>query len=362
MQPADRQALVTRHTEEVVTEDELETLLADGTPSVYVGYAPTGEMHIGHFTTIRKLADFLTAGLEVTVLIADLHAHLDDEKTPYELLEARSEYYQTTVAAMVEAAGADADAIEFVRGSEFQLSDTYALELYRTAAETTLARSQRAASEVVREGDNPTVGGLFYPLMQSLDVRALEADIAYGGIDQRGIYMLARELLPDHDWHEPTCVFAPLLSGLTGGKMSASDAASKVNLTDEPAAVREKIQGAYCPAGERADNGVLEYLEYLVFPMLTERGDPFVVERPVEYGGNAVYETYAELEDAYLNERLHPADLKTAAAAHIDQAISPVRERLTDQPELLAAAYPGAYGSEAGTVTEAEAETSADTE
>jgi tyrosyl-tRNA synthetase len=156
--------------------------------------------------------------------------------------------------------------------------------------------------------------------------------------------MLARELLPDHDWHEPTCVFAPLLSGLTGGKMSASDAASKVNLTDEPAAVREKIQGAYCPAGERTDNGVLEYLEYLVFPMLTERGDTFVIERPAEYGGNAVYGTYAELEDAYLEERLHPADLKPGAAAAISEVIDPVRERLLDQPDLLADAYPERYG------------------
>jgi len=349
MDAADRQALVTRYTEEVVTEGELGELLAsdgDGQPSVYIGYAPTGEMHIGHFTTIRKLADFLRAGLDVTVLIADLHAHLDDEKSPYELLDARSRYYRVATEAMVAAAGADPGAIEFVRGTEFQLSEEYALGLYRTAAETTLARSRRAASEVVRESDSPTVGGLFYPLMQSLDVRALEADIAYGGIDQRGIYMLARELLPEHGWHAPTCVFAPLLSGLSGGKMSASEADSKVNLTDDRAAIEEKIGGAYCPAGERADNGVLEYLEYLVFPVLAERGDQFVVERPAEYGGDLVYEAYEPLEEAFLDGRLHPADLKPAAAGAIDEVIAPVRARLADRKELLAEAYPETYGDD----------------
>ena len=345
MDTAERRALVTRHTEEVVTEEELAELLERESPSVYIGYAPTGEMHIGHFTTIRKLADFLNAGLDVTVLVADLHAHLDDEKSPFELLDARSAYYRTAIEAMVEAAGADPDAVSFVRGTEFQLDEEYTLEMYRMAAETTVARARRAGSEVVRESESPNLGGLLYSLMQSLDVKALEADIAYGGIDQRGIYMLSRELLPDHGWHEPVCLFAPLLSGLSGGKMSASEEASKVNLTDDPEQVAAKIDDAYCPMGEVEDNGVLEYLEHLVFPVLETRGrEEFVVERPEEYGGDLVYDSYDELEADFLSEELHPADLKPAAAAAISEVIAPVRERLAEEEELLAEAYPETYG------------------
>jgi tyrosyl-tRNA synthetase len=346
MDPADRRALVTRYTEEVVTEEELADLLAEDSPSVYIGYAPTGEMHIGHFTTIRKLADFLRAGLDVTVLIADLHAHLDSEKSPFELLDARSTYYRKAIEAMIDAAGGDPDAVSFVRGTEFELDEEYTLEIYRMAAETTIARAQRAGSEVVRESDSPNLGGLLYSLMQSLDVKALEADIAYGGIDQRGIYMLARELLPDHGWHEPVCLFAPLLSGLSGGKMSASEAASKINLTDDTGTVAEKIDDAYCPMGEVEGNGVLEYLEYLVFPALAARGrEEFVVERPEEYGGDLVYDSYERLEADFLSEELHPADLKPAAAAAISEVIDPVRERLTAEPDLLAEAYPERYGN-----------------
>lgn len=81
MNDSERRRLVTRNTAEVVTDEELDDLL-ENDPTIYVGYAPTGEMHIGHFTTIRKLADFLRADLDVKVLIADLHAHLDDEKSP----------------------------------------------------------------------------------------------------------------------------------------------------------------------------------------------------------------------------------------------------------------------------------------
>ncbi|MFD1588756.1 tyrosine--tRNA ligase [Halorientalis brevis] len=342
MDTAERVDLVSRYTEEVVTEEELEELLAEESPSAYIGYAPTGEMHIGHFTTIRKLADFIEAGIDVTVLIADLHAHLDSEKSPWDLLDARTEYYQEAIRGMLDAAGADPEAVEFVRGRDFQLSEEYTLDMYRMAAETTVARAQRAGSEVVRESDSPNLGGLIYSLMQSLDVKALDADIAYGGIDQRGIYMLGRELLPDHGGEAPVCLFAPLLSGLSGGKMSASEASSKVNLNDSPDEVTEKINGAYCPQGEVEDNGVLEYMRYLVFPVLDEQGESFVIERPEEYGGNVSFDSYEELEEAFL-DGLHPQDLKNAAGEYISDVIDPIRERLDDQPELLEEAYPEKY-------------------
>jgi tyrosyl-tRNA synthetase len=346
MDTDERIDLVSRHTQEVVTVSELRELFEDGDPSAYIGYAPTGEMHIGHFTTMRKLADFLRADIDVTVLIADLHAHLDDNKSPFDLLDARSEYYETAIRGMIDAAGADPDAVEFVRGMDFQLDEEYTLEMYRMAAETTIARSQRAASEVVRESDSPNLGGLIYPLMQTLDVKALEADIAYGGVDQRGIYMLSREILPDHGGDSPICVFAPLLSGLSGGKMSASDASSKVNLTDDPDTVEDKIGSAYCPAGELEDNGVMEYLEHLVFPILDTNDESFVVSRPEEYGGDLTYDQYDAVADDFQSGELHPADLKPAVASAISSVIDPVRQRLNDASELLAKAYPDTYGSE----------------
>jgi tyrosyl-tRNA synthetase len=344
MNTAEQKRLVSRFTQEVVTDEELTGLFErSDPPRAYIGYAPTGEMHIGHFTTVRKLVDFLDAGVDVTVLVADLHAHLDDEKSPFELLSARSEYYEAAIREMIAAAGGDPTLVSFVRGTEYQLEEPYTLELYRMLAETTISRTQRAGSEVVRESDNPKLGGLTYTLMQSLDVGALDADIAYGGIDQRGIYMLSREILPDYGYNKPVCVFAPLLSGLTGGKMSASDDSSKVNLTDDAATIAEKIQAAYCPQGQAEDNGVLEYLQYLVFPIFDSQEETLVITRATEYGGNLVYDSYTELEEDYLSGELHPADLKPAAATAISAVVAPVREQLLAEPEVLTAAYPDQY-------------------
>ncbi|MDY6769609.1 MAG: tyrosine--tRNA ligase, partial [Candidatus Nanohaloarchaea archaeon] len=130
----------------------------------------------------------------------------------------------------------------------------------------------------------------------------------------------------------------------TGGKMSASEAASKISIHDDAAAVEEKLNDAYAPAGEVEGNGVLEYVRYLVFPILEQRGDAFVVERPDEYGGTVAFDAYDDLEEAYVAGDLHPADLKEAAAGYISEALQPVQERFDGEEELLQRAYPDEYG------------------
>lgn len=340
-----RVELINRKTTEVVTEEELRELLEEkDTPKAYIGDAPTGKMHTGHFITHRKIADFLRAGFEFTVLLADIHAHLDDLKSPFELLDARSEYYEECIRGMMDATGVDSEDLHFIQGSEFELEEDYLLNILRMSADTTLNRCKRAAAEVVRYGDNPKLGGFIYPLLQTQDVYALDADVAYGGIDQRGIYMLSREILPDFGYKKPVCVFAPLLTGLTGGKMSSSIEGSKIDLLAEPEVVKENVMDAYCPQGEKKDNAVLEHLKMLVMPVLKSEGKDFVIERPEKWGGDLVYEEYQEVEDDYLSGDLHPQDLKEALAEELIDILEPIRERFEGKEDLIQRAYPEEEG------------------
>ncbi len=341
MELEERLELVRRKVDEVVTEEELKELLEhDESPTAYIGDAPTGRMHTGHFITHRKISDFLRAGFVFKVLLADIHAHLDDLKSPFELLEARSEYYEECIKGMMDATGVDWSDLEFIRGSSFELKEEYTLDVLKLAADTTLNRCQRAAAEVVRYGDNPKLGGFIYPLLQTMDVAALEADVAYGGVDQRGIYMLSREILPNLGYEKPICIFAPLLTGLTGGKMSASEKGSKIDLLDDEETIKDKMKNAYCPAGEIKNNGVLEHLKYLIFPVLKSNDKKFVVDRPEKWGGNLVYSEYSEAEKDYLSGDLHPLDLKMAIAEELYDILEPIRKRFEDKKELIKRAYP----------------------
>lgn len=338
--------LVSRNTAEIVTEDELEEVCDKEDPVAYIGYAPTGTMHIGHFTTIRKIADFIEAGFSFKILIADVHAELDIEKSPRELINARTKYYKEAIRGMLEASGVDPSNVEFVKGSDYQNDAGYQKEYMKILENVTVTRAQRSVNEVVRHNEGMKASALLYSAMQIADCteNGLDVDVAYAGRDQRRIYMLGREVLPKMDERKPTCVFAPLLSGLSGGKMSASDESSKLGIHDTKQEVKQKINKAYCPQGETEENGVLEYARYLIFPILQKMDEYFVVERPEKYGGNLRYSEYSEVEEDFLNEDLHPQDLKDAVGDYIYEALKPIQKRLDDIDDTLEAAYPEEFG------------------
>ena len=58
----------------------------------------------------------------MTVLLADLHAYLDNLKSTWELLDYRVKYYEFVIKSMLESIGVPLDKLKFVRGTEYQLS------------------------------------------------------------------------------------------------------------------------------------------------------------------------------------------------------------------------------------------------
>jgi tyrosyl-tRNA synthetase len=327
--------LIKRSTEEIIQENELREILKKKKPILYIGYAPTGRMHIGHFIPIVKIADFIKAGFKLKFLIADLHAFLDDKKSPWELLELRSKYYEEVIKGFFDAVKVDLKNVEFVRGSKFQLGKDYMLDVLHLAGEITVNRSKRAASEVVRFKEDPKLGGFIYPIMQLLDPVYLDVDVCYSGVDQRGIYMLGREVLPGLKKRTLTCVFSPLLPGLSGGKMSASDEKSKIDVLDKEGDVINKIKKAYCPAKEINDNGVMMFVKYVIFLMK----DEFKIERDKKYGGDVLYKNYSDLERDYKSGKLHPMDLKLAVGREINDVLKFVRNRFKNKMDLVKKAY-----------------------
>lgn len=77
---------------------------------------------MAYFVPMSKIADFLRAGCEVTILFADLHAYLDNLKAPWELLAFRTTYYQEVIKSMLMSIGVPLDKLKFVKGSEYQFT------------------------------------------------------------------------------------------------------------------------------------------------------------------------------------------------------------------------------------------------
>src|SRR3989344_4796280 len=181
--------LVKRNVVEILGEAELEKLLnSKQKPVVYLGTAITGSPHVAYFLWVLKLADFLKAGFKVKILLADLHGALDG--TPWVILDKRYDYYEKIIPLMFEAIGVDVKNLEFVKGSEFELKPEYMYDILQVSSLASVHDLRKAASEVVKFGDNPKLSGFIYPIMQMIDEQYLGADVQYGGADQRKIFMV----------------------------------------------------------------------------------------------------------------------------------------------------------------------------
>ena len=248
-----------------------------------------------------KLAHFLRAGCTVKVLLADIHGFLDNLKAPIELVKFRAEYYKFVIVALLKSVNVPIDKLEFILGSSYQMSEKYTMDLFRLSSVVTEHDAKKAGAEVVKQVENATLSGLIYPLMQALDEEHLDVDAQFGGVDQRKIFTLAAEQLPKVGYKERAHLMNPMVPGLAGGKMSASDPDSKIDVLDEPDVVKRKLKKAQCAPKEVDGNGVISFVEYVLLPVSAlkngEGHGRFVVERKDQEP--LVYNHIAALREDY---------------------------------------------------------------
>ncbi len=341
MNPEEKYRLITRNLQEVVGDDQLKELLKKRDLKVYWGTAPTGKPHIGYFVAFFKIRDFLNSGCHVTILLADIHAFLDNMKSTWEQLEYRTKYYEFITKEMLKAIGADIKKLKFVQGSKYQFKEKYTLDVYRMAALTTTRDTKRAGAEVVKQMETPKMSSLLYPILQAVDEEYLEVDAQFGGVDQRKIFMLAREFLPRIGYKKRIHLMNPMIGGLSGEKMSSSEESSKVDALDDEKTVTQKLSKAFCPEGATENNFFTDFARIVIFPHLSDLGKEFVISRPDKFGGSINYSSFKELEKDFSEKKLHPQDLKTGVAAYINSLLEPIRKaaQKTDVKEWLAKGY-----------------------
>ncbi|KAM9824302.1 tyrosine--tRNA ligase, cytoplasmic [Neosynchiropus ocellatus] len=329
LSPDEKFQLITRNLQEVLGEDKLKQILQERELKIYWGTATTGKPHVAYFVPMSKIADFLKAGCEVTILFADLHAYLDNMKAPWELLELRVKYYEQVIKAMLESIGVPLDKLKFIKGTDYQLSREYSLDVYRLSSMVTEHDAKKAGAEVVKQVEHPLLSGLLYPGLQALDEEYLKVDAQFGGVDQRKIFTLAEKYLPSLGYAKRSHLMNPMVPGLTGAKMSSSEEESKIDLLDSKEDVKKKLKKAFCEPGNIQNNGVLSFVKYVVFPL---RGE-FCIKRDPKWGGEKVFTVFEELEKEFAEELIHPGDLKASVEVALNQLLEPIRKKF-ESPEL----------------------------
>lgn len=328
--------------EEIITHEDLENLLdTHDTFVAYDGFEPSGNPHIAQgiirSININKMTK---AGAKFKMLVADWHAWANNK------MGGDLEKIQTVGKYLIElwkVCGMDLDNVEFVWASDLVKDEDYWKKVMKVSINSTVKRVLRCSQIMGRsESDALQSSQILYPCMQAADIFHLKADVCQLGMDQRKVNMLAREIGPKLGFWKPIIVSHHMLQGLgkppgpeasaeekaMAMKMSKSKPDTAIFMTDTEKKIKKKMNKAYCPEGVIQENPVLEYARYIVF----EKFDTFTIERPEKWGGNLEFESYWELEKAFENKELHPADLKQGVATHINKLIEPVRDHFEKDP------------------------------
>jgi len=319
---------ITLNTEEIVTIEELKSVLEKPKSKAYIGFEPSGSVHLGWKICTNKIKDFLECGFDFTVLLADWHAYINDKLGgDIEKIKICGKYMEDCFAAM----GIDKNQVKFVYASDYVGDPKYWELVLRTSKVTSVARVKRAMDIMGRDAEEgeKDLSKLFYPAMQVSDIFYLDLDVAYGGTDQRHAHMLARDVSKKIGRKPPVAIHTPLLTGLQAGgrmdsiesKMSKSKPDSMISIHDDVKSVNKKIKKAYCTEKQIEGNPVLEMCKYVIFPEL--KGNTFLIKRPEKFGGNLEFYTYDDLEQAFLND-LHPLDLKNTTAEYVNKILEPI--------------------------------------
>ena len=97
----DKLERLTANTEEIVTIEELKSVIIKDKPKGYIGFEPSGTVHIGWKICTNKIKDFLECGFEFIVLLADWHAYINDKLNgDIEKIKLCGKYLEDCFAAM----------------------------------------------------------------------------------------------------------------------------------------------------------------------------------------------------------------------------------------------------------------------
>lgn len=272
-----------RGIEEVIDQSELTNLLKTGKKlRLKLGVDPSSpDIHLGHAVLLRCLARFQRLGHKVIFLIGDTTALIGDpsgkNKTRPVLTAAEVDRNAQTYLDQVGKI-LDIDKAEVRRNSEW-LGKLDLADLLKLASNFTVAQliEREDFATRLKAGADLGLHELLYPLMVAYDSVALEADVEFGGTDQRFNLLAGRALQKKLGQTPQQIVMGKLLVGTDGTHKMSKSLGNYIGVADAPAEMFGKIMSIpdnlIAPYYELCTDIALEVIEELV-KTLAEGANP----------------------------------------------------------------------------------------
>lgn len=290
----DVEEILSRGVAEIITKEELLEKMKAGRPlRLKMGFDPSKpNLHVGHFVGLRKIRQLQDLGHQVVLIVGDWTAQIGDPSgrdesrvmLDAETVRANAETYMQQFFRVV-----DRSRTEVRWQSEwfgkFTLADVFNLTSRFTLGQMMAHETFRKRYE---EGKPVSLMELMYPLLQAYDSIAIDADVEFGGTDQKFNILAGRELQRMLGKPPQIVFLVPLLIGLDGRKMSKTFD-NTIDFVDPP----EEMYGKIMSMG---DDVIIEY---------------YVLTTDIPLG--EIREMEAEMRAG----RINPRDLKMRLAREI---------------------------------------------
>jgi tyrosyl-tRNA synthetase len=239
--------LLKRGVADVITEAELLRLLNSGRIlNLKQGFDPSApDIHLGHVVGLRKLRQFQDLGHKVTLIVGDWTARIGDPSgqsatrpmlSPAEI-ESNARTYMQQFFKVV-----DKDRTELRWQSEwfsqFTLDAVIKLTSKFTVAQL-LARDD--FNKRYNSGAPISLTEMLYPLLQGYDSVAIEADVEFGGLDQKFNCLVGRELQQNVGQPAQQVFLVPLLVGTDGRQKMSKSLHNHIGIAEPPQDMYGKV-------------------------------------------------------------------------------------------------------------------------
>jgi len=252
--------ILKRGVAEIIREPELARLLNSGRIlNLKQGFDPSApDIHLGHVVGLRKLRQFQELGHKVILIVGDWTARIGDPSgqsatrpmlSPDEI-KSNAQTYMEQFFKVV-----DKDKTEVRWQSEwfsqFTLDDVIKLTGKFTVAQL-LARED--FNKRYGSGNPISLTEMLYPLLQGYDSVAIQADVEFGGIDQKFNCLVGRELQQSTGQPPQQVFLVPLLIGTDGSQKMSKSLNNHIGVAEPPQEIYGKVMSIPDPL-------ILDYFE-----------------------------------------------------------------------------------------------------
>jgi tyrosyl-tRNA synthetase len=229
---------------EIITEEELKKKLEQSKNKkkplrIKLGLDPTApDIHLGHTVVLRKLKQFQDMGHQVVLVIGDFTGMIGDptgksatrKQLTKEEVKENAKTYEKQVFKILDPGKTE------IRFNSEWLSKMNFEDIIKLSSKYTVARMLERDDFHKRFIENLPISihEFFYPLMQGYDSVALNADIEFGGTDQKFNILMGRMLQREYGQESQVAIFMPILEGLDGVKKMSKSLGNYIGINESP--------------------------------------------------------------------------------------------------------------------------------